>query len=89
MEKGKKWKKNGKKQNAFLLHNKVQLSVGVNKTWRLTVIGPKKSVTKTFIGEKEKWTNKGNDKYDDADSLLHKTTSRIQCLYQISKSKVQ
>ena len=38
------------------------------------------SVMKCFIGEKEKWTNKGND------SLSHNTTSHTQHLYQISKS---
>ena len=32
-------------------------------------------MTKSFIGEKEKWTNKGNDKQEEADSLLHNTTS--------------
>ena len=31
--------------------------------------GAKNSVTKSFIGEKEKWTNKGNDKQQHADSL--------------------
>ena len=33
------------------------------------------NLTKNFIGEKEKWTNKGSDKHKDADSLLHNTTS--------------
>ena len=41
---------------------------------------------KNVIGEKEKWTNKENDKYEDADSVLHDTSSCIKCLYQISKS---
>ena len=45
-----------------------------------------KSVTENFIGEKEKWTNKGNGKYQEADSLLHNATSHTQHLYQISKS---
>ena len=27
-----------------------------------------------FIGEKEKWTNKWNDKQEEADSLLHNTS---------------
>ena len=27
-------------------------------------------MTKSFIGEKEKWTNKGNDKQQHADSLF-------------------
>ena len=45
-----------------------------------------KSVTENFVGEKEKWTNNGNDKQEEAASLLHNTTSYIQYLYQISKS---
>ena len=45
-----------------------------------------KSVTKNFIWEKEKWTNKGNDKHENAESLLHNTSNHTQCLYQISKS---
>ena len=55
----------------------------------LAGIGAENSVTKSFIGEKEKWTNKGNDKQQHADSLLHNTTSHTQHLYQISKSSVQ
>ena len=43
------------------------------------------SLMKYFIGEKEKWTNTGNDKYENADSFLHDTSGRTQCLYQISK----
>ena len=38
---------------------------------------------KNFIGEKEKWTNKMNDKHEDADSLLHDITSHSQCLFKI------
>ena len=53
------------------------------------LIGAENSVSKFFIGEKEKWTNKGNDKKEVADSPLHNTTSHTQHLYQISKSKVQ
>ena len=34
-----------------------------------------KSVTENLIGEKEKWTNEGNGKHQEADSLLHKATS--------------
>ena len=37
----------------------------------LGAVVPEKSSTKTFIGEKEKWTNKGNDKHEDANSVLH------------------
>ena len=33
---------------------------------------------KHFIGEKEKPTNKGNDKHEDADFLLHNTSHYMQ-----------
>ena len=36
--------------------------------------------------ERKKWTNKGNDKQQHDDSLLHNITSHTQHLYQISKS---
>ena len=37
---------------------------------------PEKSLMKNFIGEqKEKWINKGNYKHEDADFVLHNTTS--------------
>ena len=52
----------------------------------LSEVALAKSLTKYFIGEKEKWTNKGNDKHEDADSFLHKTGDCTQYLYQISKS---
>ena len=55
----------------------------------LAVIGAENSVTKKFIGEKEKWTNKGNNMQQHTDSLLHNTTSHTQHLYQISKSSAQ
>ena len=41
----------------------------------LGIVVPEKSLTKNFIGEKEKYTNKGNDKHEDAASVLHNTTS--------------
>ena len=37
----------------------------------LGTVVPKKSLTKHFTGEKEKWTNKGKDKHEDADFVLH------------------
>ena len=37
-------------------------------------------MTEIFIGEREKWTNKGNDKQQETDSLLHNTTSHTQHL---------
>ena len=75
-KKKKKWKKEGKNKSLHfcLLSN--------------NELGAKKSLTKFLLarkknGEKEKCTNKGNDKHKDAGSLLHNTTSGIQCLYQI------
>ena len=44
----------------------------------LRVLVPEKSLTKN-TGEK-KWTNKGNDKHKDAESLLHDKTGRTQFL---------
>ena len=48
----------------------------------LALLGAEKSVTKNLIGEKEKMTKKGNEKNDDADTLLHNTRSRTQCSYE-------
>ena len=82
-----KWKKKAKikSQNlSFLSHNILGPSQGVYKIWRLAVIRAENSVMKSFIGEKEKWTNKGNDKQQHADCLLHNTTTHTQHLYQIS-----
>ena len=53
----------------------------------LALIEAEKYVTENLLGDqKKKWTNKGNDKQQHADSLLHNTTSHTQHLYQISKS---
>ena len=37
----------------------------------LALIEAEKPVIENLIGEKEKWTNKGNGKHQEADSLLH------------------
>ena len=52
----------------------------------LALIETEKSVIVNLIGEKEKWTNKGNGKHQEAGSLLHNATNHTQHLYQISKS---
>ena len=39
-----------------------------------------------FIGQKEKWTNNGNDKQEEADFLLQNTANYTQHLYRISDS---
>ena len=68
-----KWKKKAKFNHRILVFL-FGPSQGVYKIWRLAVIGAENSETKSFNGEKEKWTNKGNDKQQHADSLLHNTT---------------
>ena len=74
MEKG-KMEKEGKNESqhlGFLSHNILGHSHLQNlKT--LAPIGAEKSVTEILIGEKEKRTNKGNGKQEEADSLLHNT----------------
>ena len=52
----------------------------------LAIIEAKKFVTENLFGDKEKLTNKANDKQQYADSLLHDTTSHTKHLYQVSKS---
>ena len=47
---------------------------------------PRSLWQKFFNGEKEKWTNNGKDKQEEADSFLHNTTSYTQHFYQILKS---
>ena len=60
------------------------------QNWKsLAHIGDEKSVTEILIGEKEKWTNKGNDLHEDVDSLPHNTKRHTQHLYQIAKSEAQ
>ena len=41
-----------------------------------------------FRRKKEKWMNKGNDKQENADSVLHNKTSQTQYLYKLSKSYI-
>ena len=78
--------KNESQHLGFLSHNILGHSEGAFKNWRLAFIEAEESVMEIFIGEREKWTNKGNDMQKGADSLLHSTTSYTQHLYQISKS---
>ena len=47
----------------------------------LALIEDENFVTENLLGEREKWTNKGNDKQQHAVSLLHNTTSHTQYLY--------
>ena len=43
-------------------------------------------MTEISIREKEKWTYKGTDKQERADSFLQITTDPTHCLHQISSS---
>ena len=45
-------------------------------------LGAEQSMSKNFIAENEKRTNKVNDKPDDSDYLIHNTTSHSQSLYK-------
>ena len=69
--------KNGKK-------GKINISILI--FFPHNILGHSQGVYKIFTGEKEKWTNNGNDKQEEADSLLHNSTGYTQHLYQISKS---
>ena len=62
------------------------LSMCIQNLKTLALIEAKKFVTENLLGDKEKWINKGNDKQQHAESLLHDTTSHTQHLYQVSKS---
>ena len=53
-----KRRENKFQDRGFLLHNKLQPSVGVHKIWRLAFIGAKKSVMRISIGEKRKKMDK-------------------------------
>ena len=54
--------------------------MGIQNLKTLALIEATKFVTENLLGEKEKWTNKGNDKQQHADSLFHNTTSHTQHL---------
>ena len=47
------------------------LSMCIRNLKTLALIEAEKSVIENLTGEKEKWINKGNGKYEEADSLLH------------------
>ena len=90
-----RWK-NGKRRQNLIIESWFSfpqytwpLSQRIQNLKTLAIIGAENSVTKSINGEKEKWTNKGNDKQQHADSLFYNTTSHTQHLYQISKSSAQ
>ena len=77
-----------KSEFCFLSHNILGHSQWVYKIWRLALIEAENFVTENLLGEKEKWTNKGNDKLQHAESLLHNTRSHNQHLYQIQRGMI-
>ena len=86
-----KTRQNKSQQFCFLSHIILGHSQCVYKIWRLALIEAVKFVTENLLGEKEKKMDKGNDKQQHADSLLHDTCtmSYTHDLYQISKSQMQ
>ena len=66
-----------------LTQNTFPLSELIQNLKILALIAGEGSVT--FMRKKENWTNKGNDKHEDAYSLLH-NTSRLHCVYKLPKS---
>ena len=88
----KKWKKKDKINLSILVFCPIIYLASLKvytKLKTLALIGVEKSVTGNLIGEKEKWTNKGNDKQEVADSLLHNTTGHNQHWYRISNSRTK
>ena len=77
--------KDGKKKSqhlGFLSHNILGFAtLKVYKKFEDSHRSREKAVKENLIGEKEKWTNKGNGKHQEADSLLHNATSHTQHLY--------
>ena len=92
MEKKEKWKKKVKSNLSILIFFPTIFLATLKVYTKFEDFGSHRSweiCDRNFIGEEEKWTNNGNDKQEEADSLLHNTASYTQHLYQISKSQVQ
>ena len=53
----------------------------------LALIGAEKSVTEILIWQKEKRVKKGNGKQEEADSLLHNTTSHTEHCTKFQNSR--
>ena len=85
MEKVKR-RQNKSQQFCFLSQYTWPLSMCIQNLKTLALTEDEKFVAENLLGQKEKWTNKGNHKQLHADSLLHNTTSHTQNLYQLSKS---
>ena len=84
-----KWKKKAKINLSILIFFPTIYLATLNVYTKFEDFGSHRSqdvCDRFFIGEKEKWTNKGNDKQEEADSLLHNATIYTQHVYQFSKS---
>ena len=79
--------KNKSQHHGFLSHNILGLAtLKVYKKFEDSGSHRSREICNRKFGEKEKWTNKGNGKHQETNSLLHTATSHTQHLYQISKS---
>ena len=47
---------------------------------------PEKSLMMILLQRKKEWTNKGNHKQEEADTLIYNTTSNTHLLYRIKKN---
>ena len=86
-----KWtiKENGKQEESdSLLHTKKSYPMSVSNCKIIGPVVPEKFLIEIFIIEKETWINKGNDKQEKPDSLLHNTASHIQHLVIIIQHRV-
>ena len=85
MEKTEKESKNKSRHLGFLSHN-ILATLKVYTKFQDSGSHRSQDICDRKFDWKEKWTNKGNDKQEEADSLLHNTRCHTQHLYQISKS---
>ena len=83
MEFGKMKKKKQYKHSDFLAYNKLGHPPAYTK---FEDSEAEKSLTECFIGEKDKWTNKRNDKQRKADILGDNTISHTLSVYKLSKA---
>ena len=77
-----KWKKKAKINLGILVFFPTIHMVTLNVYAKFDDSGSHRSqeiCDKTFDRREEKWSNKGNDKQEEADSLLHNTTCHTQC----------
>ena len=89
MEKKEKWKKMVKINLSILVFCPTIYLATLKVYKKFEDSGSQRSreiCNRKLDGEKEKCRNKGNGKYQEADSFLHNATNHSQYLYQISKS---